>query len=234
MNLLKCLVVDDEPLAIQLLENYIEKTYFLELAFSTSNPLEALQKCDETKFDLIFLDIQMPEMNGLDFLRILAQKTKVILTTAYSDFAVESYDHDVADYLLKPISYERFYKSVLKVKNALEIKAQVSIEIPVEKDSFFVRSGSKKIKISFIDILYIESLRDYVSIKTLKEECIVLENLKDLEEILPSNFMRIHRSFIINLNEIESIEGNRVFINETPINIGDTYRDSFKKWFENE
>ena len=229
----KCLVVDDEPLAIQLLTDYIEKTYFLELGFVTTNPLEALQKCDETDFDIIFLDIQMPEMNGLDFLKILEQKTKVILTTAYSDFAVESYDYEVADYLLKPISYERFYKSVLKVKSSFEIKPAVLRELPAEKDSFFVKSGGKQIKIAFKDIFFIESLRDYVNIKTNTNEWIVLENLKDLYELLPTNFLRIHRSFIINLNEIKSIEGNRVFINKTPINIGETYRDAFKKWFEN-
>ena len=230
--ILKCLVVDDEPLAIQLLEDYISKTYFLELSFSTTNPLEALQKCDENHFDLIFLDIQMPEMNGMHFLKILEQKTKVILTTAYSDFAVESYDYEVADYLLKPISYDRFYKSVLKVKNNLEISPNKSTENTAEKDFFFVKSDGKQIKIHFQEILFIESLRDYVNIKTTTNEWIILENLKDLEEVLPKNIMRVHRSFIINLNKIESIEGNRVYIHKTTINIGYTYREKFRNWFD--
>lgn len=229
---LKCLVVDDEPLAIQLLEDYISKTYFLELGFSTTNPLEALQKCDENHFDLIFLDIQMPEMNGMDFLKILEHKTKVILTTAYSDFAVESYDYEVTDYLLKPISYERFYKSILKVKNSVEVSTINQSEKTLEKDFFFVKSDGKQIKIHFQEILFIESLRDYVNIKTSSNEWIILENLKGLEEVLPENFMRIHRSFIINLDKIESIEGNRILINKIPLALGYTYKERFNNWLK--
>lgn len=235
MKKLSCLIVDDEPLAIQLLEDYISKTYFLEHGFSTTNPLEGLQKIEETSFDLIFLDIQMPELNGMDFLKILNNRTKVILTTAYSDFALESYDYGVVDYLLKPISYERFYKSVLKVKDFYDLKsneAQSETTQPEKEFFLVIKSEGRQIKLQFQEIIYIEGLRDYVNIKTLKEEWIVLENLKDLEIALPQNFMRVHRSFILNLNKIESVEGNRIFINNQSIPIGETYKSQFQNWLE--
>lgn len=176
----------------------------------------------------------MPELNGMDFLKILNNRTKVILTTAYSDFALESYNYGVVDYLLKPISYERFYKSVLKVKEFYEIKStEISTENTLhEKEFFFIKSEGRQIKIQFNDILYIEGLRDYVNIKTSTEEHIILENLKALETVLPSNFMRIHRSFIVNLDKIESIEANRLAIEKQAIPIGETYRTNFQNWFE--
>lgn len=234
MKKLKCLVIDDEPLAIQLLEDYITKTYFLELGFSTTSPLVGLQKIQELEFDLIFLDIQMPELNGMDFLKILDKKIDVILTTAYSEFALESYDFSVVDYLLKPISYDRFYKSALKVKDKYPEKEILNIETKSnEKDFIFVKNEGKQIKINLADVLYIEGLRDYVNIKTENEELIILKNLKDLEEILSSNFMRVHKSYIVNLNKIDSIEGNRIFINKIPINIGETYKESFQNWLKN-
>lgn len=231
--MIKCLIIDDEPLAIQLLEDYVSKTYFLEKGFSTTNPLEGLRKIEETVFDLIFLDIQMPELNGMDFLKILNNRTNVILTTAYSDFALESYDYGVVDYLLKPISYERFYKSVLKVKEKFSETKNTLDSVP-QKDHFFVKSEGKQIKILFSDILYIEGLRDYVNIKTAKEEIIILENLKNLEEVLPSNFMRIHKSYIASLNKIAEIEGNRIQIENQWINIGETYRHQFQQWLKNQ
>lgn len=229
---IKCLVIDDEPLAVKLLEDYISKTYFLELGFSTTNPLEGLQKIQEDYFDLIFLDIQMPELNGMDFLKLLHKKTQVILTTAYSDFALESYEYSVTDYLLKPISYERFYKSILKAKEKRENKLSVAMaeNQPKEKDYFFVKSAGRQIKISYSEILFIEGLRDYVNIKTDNSEYIILENLKDLELFLPSEFLRIHKSYIANLEKISQIEGNRVFINDIPLQIGETYREKFLNW----
>lgn len=233
MNKIKCLVIDDEPLAIQLLEDYISKTYFLEHVFSTTNPLQGLQKVQEEEFDLIFLDIQMPELNGMDFLKILNNKTNVILTTAYSDFALESYEFGVVDYLLKPISYERFYKSVLRVKEKLEENAKkISEKNLSEKEYFFIKSDGKQVKIYFKEILYIEGLRDYVNIKTTTNEFIILENLKDLEKTLPQNFMRIHKSHIVNLEKIESIDGNLVYINSKSFQVGETYRENFQTWLK--
>ena len=230
---IKCLIIDDEPLAIRLLEDYISKTYFLEFRFSTVNPLIGLQKMKEESYDLVFLDIQMPELNGMDFLKIIKNKTPIILTTAYSDFALESYEYGVVDYLLKPISYDRFYKSVLRVKDRFLENSSEKSNIE-ENDFFFVKSEGKKIKVNFQEILYIEGLRDYVNIKTTAEEFIILENLKNLENLLPKYFKRIHKSYIVNLQKITSIDGNKVFIEKIPINIGETYKVSFQNWFKNQ
>lgn len=229
---IKCLVIDDEPLAIQLLEDYISKTYFLEMGFSSSNPLIGLQRIQEEDFDLIFLDIQMPELNGMDFLKLLNKKTQVILTTAYSNFALESYEYSVTDYLLKPISYKRFYKSVLKVKEKTENNLPVSTaeNQPKEKEYFFIKSNGKQIKIFYSEILFVEGLRDYVNIRTEDSEYIILDKLKDMEQILPHGFMRIHKSYIANLEKISQIEGNRIFINDIPLQIGETYREKFFSW----
>lgn len=230
---INCAIIDDEPLAIDLLKDYVSKTYFLEMEFSTTNPLEALRKMEEKAVDLVFLDIQMPELNGMDFLKIAGNKTKVILTTAYSDFALESYDYGVIDYLLKPISYERFYKSVQKAKDFFKLsETEIGTKTIPEKDSFFIKSDGKQLKILFDEVLFIEGLRDYVNIKTQEKEIIVLENLKDLKAFLPQNFMRIHRSFIINLNKISEIDGNRVSVGSQHIPIGETYKNDFKDWLK--
>ena len=187
----------------------------------------------EESYDLVFLDIQMPELNGMDFLKIIKNKTPIILTTAYSDFALESYEYGVVDYLLKPISYDRFYKSVLRVKDRFLENSSEKSNIE-ENDFFFVKSEGKKVKVNFQEILYIEGLRDYVNIKTTAEEFIILENLKNLENLLPKYFKRIHKSYIVNLQKITSIDGNKVFIEKIPINIGETYKVSFQNWFKNQ
>ena len=229
---IRCLIIDDEPLAIQLIEDYISKTYFLELGFSTTNPIEGLRKVEQEKFDLIFLDIQMPELNGIDFLK-MKNKTNVILTTAYSDFALESYDYGVIDYLLKPISYERFYKSILKAREKFS-QIFFQEDSNIENNFFFVKCDGKRIKVHFSDILYIEGLRDYVNVKTLTDELIILENLKDLEKVVPHHFMRIHKSYIVNLQRITSVVGNKIFIENQAINIGETYKNSFQNWLKSQ
>ena len=175
----------------------------------------------------------MPELNGMDFLKIIKNKTPIILTTAYSDFALESYEYGVVDYLLKPISYDRFHKSVLRVKDRFLENSSEKSNIE-ENDFFFVKSEGKKVKVNFQEILYIEGLRDYVNIKTTAEEFIILENLKNLENLLPKYFKRIHKSYIVNLQKITSIDGNKVFIEKIPINIGETYKVSFQNWFKNQ
>ena len=163
----------------------------------------------------------------------MKNKTNVILTTAYSDFALESYDYGVIDYLLKPISYERFYKSVLKVTDKFSQNSS-QVNANIENKFFFVKSEGKKIKVHFSDILYIEGLRDYVNIKTLTEELIILENLKDLEKVLPHHFTRVHKSYIINLQKITSVERNKIFIENQAINIGETYKNNFHDWLKNQ
>lgn len=222
MKKIKCIVVDDEPLAIQLLENYVMKIPFLELVFSSQNPIEALEYIQNNEADLIFLDIQMPELSGINFMKIVGNKLKYILTTAYSEYALEGYEHNVIDYLLKPISFSRFEKSALKAQErfpANDISAN---------PYFFVKSSGQQHKINFDEILYVESIKDYVNIKTENQEYIVLDTLKSLESQLPENFARVHKSFILNLDKIEKIDVRNVFLNSgKEIPIGETYKSEF-------
>lgn len=222
MNRIKCIVVDDEPLAVSLLGSYVEKIPFFELVFSTENPILALEYIQKNDADLIFLDIQMPELSGINFMKIVGDKLKYILTTAYSEYALEGYEHNVIDYLLKPISFGRFEKSALKAQERLpadEISAN---------SYFFVKSSGQQHKINFDEILYIESIKDYVNIKTDNQEYIVLDTLKSLENQLPENFARVHKSFILNLDKIEKIDVRNVFLNSgKEIPIGETYKSEF-------
>lgn len=220
MNKIKCVIVDDEPLAISLLESYVHKVPFLEMVFSTENPIEAMDYVQKNESDLIFLDIQMPELTGINFMKILGDKKKYILTTAYSEYALEGYDHHIIDYLLKPIPFERFYKSVLKAQERF-IKAENR-----EDTHFFVKSSGQQHRINFKDILYVESIRDYVNIKTAGHEYIVLDTLKSMELQLPeTSFVRIHKSFIINLHHISHVAGKKVtLISGNEIPIGESYR----------
>lgn len=222
MRKIRCVVVDDEPLAIQLLENYVMKIPFLELVFSSENPILALEYIQKNEADLIFLDIQMPELSGINFMKIVGDKLKYILTTAYSEYALEGYEHNVIDYLLKPISFGRFEKSALKAQE----------RFPTNESSansyFFVKSSGQQHKINFDEILFVESIKDYVNIKTENQEYIVLDTLKSLENQLPENFARVHKSFILNLNKIEKIDVRNVFLNSgKEIPIGETYKSGF-------
>ncbi|MFY7813786.1 MAG: LytR/AlgR family response regulator transcription factor [Chryseobacterium taeanense] len=222
MKTIKCIVVDDEPLATSLLENYIREISFLEMVFSSENPIEALEYIQNNEADLVFLDIQMPELTGINFMKILGDKMKYILTTAYSEYALEGYEHHIVDYLLKPISLERFRKSAIKAQERFSLGKQ-------EQNHFFVKSSGKQHKVNFADILYIESIRDYVNIKTADEEFIVLDTLKSMEQQLPENFfVRVHKSFIVNLNHIKNIGTKKIIINpEYEIPIGENYRMNF-------
>ncbi len=222
MKRIKCIVVDDEPLAVSLLGSYVEKIPFFELVFSTENPILALEYIQKNDADLIFLDIQMPELSGINFMKIVGDKLKYILTTAYSEYALEGYEHNVIDYLLKPISFDRFQKSALKAQE----------RFPTNETSansyFFVKSSGQQHKINFDEILYVESIKDYVSIKTENQEYIVLDTLKSLENQLPENFARVHKSFILNLDKIEKIDVRNVFLNSgKEIPIGETYKSEF-------
>ncbi|WP_294232980.1 LytTR family DNA-binding domain-containing protein [uncultured Chryseobacterium sp.] len=220
MEKIKCIVVDDEPLAISLLENYISKVPFLELVFSTENPIEALEYVQKNESDLIFLDIQMPELTGINFMKILGDKKKYILTTAYSEYALEGYEHHVIDYLLKPVPFERFYKSALKAQERFMMSENK------EDTHFFVKSSGQQHRINFKDILYVESIRDYINIKTAEQEYIVLDTLKSMEQQLPGmSFIRIHKSFIVNLHQINNVAGKKVtLISGNEIPVGESYR----------
>lgn len=219
MRTIKCIIVDDEPLAISLLENYVRKVPFLELVFSAENPITALEYIRNNNCDLIFLDIQMPELTGINFMKIVGDSHKYILTTAYSEYALEGYEHHVVDYLLKPISFDRFYKSVEKARE------RFSFSENKKEPYFFVKSSGQQHRINYNDILYIESIKDYVNIRTTDQEYIVLDTLKSLEIQLSEAFVRIHKSFIVNLDKIKNIGLKKLVLeSEQEIPIGESYR----------
>src|ERR1700744_476585 len=226
--MIRCLIVDDEPLALHILEDYIAKVPFLELVKATTNPIEALTMVQEGNIDLVFLDVQMPELTGIQFLKIANGKTKVILTTAYSQYALEGYELDVVDYLLKPIAFDRFFKAAQKAQGILQPAAKPAAAEPApvaaqpqqdfSNDFIFVKSEYKIQKVYLNQILYIEGLKDYISIFTDSgerdtERIITLQNMKKMEETLPENhFVRVHKSYIVALSKIDSIERSRISI----------------------
>lgn len=231
--MIKCIIVDDKPLAIDILKHYIEKVPFLELTFSTTNPLEGLEKIIAEEVDLVFLDIQMPELTGLQFIKIIKDRCLVIFTTAYAEYAVEGFENDAVDYLLKPISFERFYKAAEKAQFVLKAlknnnKQPIKLAQEAEKNHIFVKTEYKLVRINTAEIIYIEGMQNYVIIYTAKEKIISLQTMKKTEEQLPSSqFVRIHKSYIVAINKINSIERNRIQIADQNIALGDTFRDAF-------
>lgn len=238
--MIRCLVVDDEPLALHVVEDYISKIPFLQLVKATTSAIEALTLVQDGGIDLVFLDVQMPELTGIQFLRIANGKARVILTTAYPQYALQGYELDAADYLLKPIAFDRFYKAAQKVQATMfpASKPAEKEEAPQPQSDFlsdfiFVKTEHKIQKVYLKDILFIEGLKDYISIFTPAERIITLQNMKKVEDALPErHFIRVHRSYIVALNKIDSIERSRIFIGDKIIPIGDTYRDEFFKMVE--
>ena len=235
--MIRCLVVDDEPLALHIVEDYISKIPFLKLVKSTTDPIEALTIVQDGGADLVFLDVQMPELTGIQFLKIATRKSKFILTTAYPQYALEGYELDVIDYLLKPIAFERFYKAAQKALTVIQPAVEQTVTEPVKQpqqdflsDFIFVKTEHKIQKVYLNDILFIEGLKDYISIFTPLERIITLQNMKKMEEALPeANFTRVHKSYIVSINKIDSIERSRIFIKDKVIPVGDTYREEFFK-----
>lgn len=231
-----CLIVDDEPLARNLLKEYVGKLSFLELRGTCANAMEALQRVREDDIDLLFLDIQMPELTGISFLKSLHKKPLVIFTTAYSEYALESYDLDVVDYLLKPITFERFLKAVDKVTQRQNIPQSTGPEHPTSEisgDFLFVKDGSKLVKIRWKDILYIEGLKDYVTIHTREQKIVTLLRLKALEAQLPADkFFRIHNSYIVSIEGIDVVHKNDVQVGKTMLPISDTYKKAFREFVD--
>jgi len=228
-----CIAIDDEPLALKQLADYIEKTPFLILKASCLSANEAMEIMESQAIDILFVDINMPGLNGMDFVKSLSEKYQVVFTTAYSEFAVESYKVDAADYLLKPIAYADFLTSANKVNEKLKDNP-VSIENNTI-DHFFVKADGKHVSIKFDQIAFIESLSEYVKIHLLNgERVITYMRLKYLEAALPAHqFMRIHRSYIINLNEIKAVEKARVLLNNNSyISIGEQYKPELKRFLE--
>ncbi|TZF83254.1 response regulator transcription factor [Pedobacter sp. BS3] len=228
--MIRCLVVDDEPLALDILTDYVEKVPTLNLVKATTSAFEALELVQNGQADLVFLDVQMPELTGIQFLKIINKKCAVILTTAYPEYALDGYELEVTDYLLKPIAFDRFYKAVQKVQAASNppvSKTEAPAQQPAN-DFIFVKTEHKIQKVDLNDILYIEGLKDYISIFTATERIITLQNMKKMEDVLPAGqFVRVHKSYIVALDKIESIERSRIFIGDKIIPIGDTYRDYF-------
>ncbi len=234
---LTCWIIDDEPLAIELLESYVAKTPFLKLTGSYSSAIEAMQDATTKSVDVIFLDIQMPEITGMEFARFVKEETRIIFTTAFSEYALEGYRVDALDYLLKPISYNKFLEATKKAVKWFEMKesAQSGDHAPTsqqELEQMFVKADHKLIRVLFKDILYIEGWKDYVKIhlQNKSNPILSLMNMKGLEEALPSSkFIRIHRSFIIQKNKIESISKNRVTIAGKELPIGESYKHEFNR-----
>ncbi len=234
MPMVRCIAVDDEPLALDIISDYVAKVPELTLVASTTNAIEALAMVQNGEVDLAFLDVQMPELTGIQFLKIINGKCDVILTTAYPQYALDGYELNVVDYLLKPIAFDRFYRSVQKVlaNRPQQVAQPVSTSLPSDAvDFIFIKTEHKIQRVDLDDILYIEGLKDYISIYTAAERIVTLQNMKKMEDILPSNrFVRVHRSYIVALEKIASIERGRIFIEDKIIPVGDTYRDAFYKY----
>lgn len=227
-ELISCVVVDDEFPAVKLLADYVQKTAGLELALKTTSAMEALAYTIANKVDLLFLDIQMPELSGLELMNIIKKtSTKVILTTAYTEYAVAGFEQDAADYLLKPITLERFLVSVGKV--AARINTEKALENKGQLQSapyIFVKTEYRIQKIVLNSIMYIEGLGDYIALHTTGGKILSLERMKNIEEALPSaNFIRAHKSYIINTDHIDFIEKGRIIINKEYLPIGESYKE---------
>ena len=227
--MMSCIIVDDEQHAIDVLEHYVKQTPHLHLVASFTNPIEALQLLGEQKIDLVFLDIQMPELSGIDLIKAIQGKSKVILTTAYSEFALEGYELYVVDYLLKPIRLPRFLTAVQKAVQQVNFVKETSLKETPEDDYIFVKTESKGklLKINLADIDFIESMKNYVAIHHGGQKTLVYTSMKELEERLPKKqFIRVHKSFIIPISRITGIEGNLVRLKNTTaeILIGENYK----------
>lgn len=228
--MIRAIAIDDEPLALRVIEVHAKKLENLELIRTTTNAIEGLLEAQSGNIDLVFLDIQMPSLTGIQFMQILQGKCKIILTTAYTKYALESYEHDVVDYLLKPISFDRFQKAVNKI--SLENKINSEINIPSitnhQPDCIFIKTEYKLLKINHSDILYIEGGKDYITVFTKTEKILSLSSLTKLQESLPyPQFLRVHKSYIVALDKIESVGRQRIFMGKMVIPIGDTYKDEF-------
>lgn len=234
--MINVIIVDDEPLALDIMETYVEQLPELNLVKRCENALEAREVLKSNDVDIIFLDIQMPELTGIDFVKTLANPPLIVFSTAFPNFAVDGFELNAVDYLLKPVSFDRFKKAVQKCIEKMETKPAKSIMEPEEtqQDYIFVKADKKLIKVKYSDILYIEGLKDYVIIRTETGRVITLQTMKSLEDKMPmKTFMRVHRSYIVNVDKISAITGNMIELierNETKqIPVGKNYRDELSK-----
>ena len=229
MSKIKCIVVEDEPLATKVLTDYISQVPFLELQATFKDAILAMDWLRQNSTDLMFLDIHLPKLKGMTFLKTITDPPKVIITTAYHQYAVEGFELNVTDYLLKPFEFERFLIAVNKVRTAAKEDVQTH-ENKEQKDSIFLNVQKKKVKVPFDEIIYIESQREYIRIVTTKKEFISKMSTHEIESLLPPHlFKRIHRSFIISVNKIESYTNEAVEVNGISIPVGRAYRDVIEK-----
>ena len=229
---IKCIIIDDEPLAIKVIENHLQEFQNFEVVGAFNNPIEALQLLEEEEIDAVFLDINMSKMNGLEFIKNVELKSNIVITTAYREYAVESFDLDVLDYLVKPIPFNRFLKAINKITQRVSQQRGASQENSNESsDSFiFLKVDKKLVKILFDEIYYIESLKDYIKVFTATDNYLVHKSLTGITEELPSDqFLRVHRSYTISLDKVKSVEGNSVEIDSKRIPIGRKYINQAKQ-----
>ncbi|WP_045690392.1 LytR/AlgR family response regulator transcription factor [Hymenobacter sp. AT01-02] len=244
--MLRCLLVDDEPLALRLLTNYVERVPFLELVGTCRSALEAMAVLQKERVDVLFLDIQMPDLTGVEFVRSMRPEALVIFTTAYEAYALEGYNLDAVDYLVKPIAFERFVKAAQKAQDRLAPRGGAEVAPPAPTpaapvaptphpadDFIFVKADYHTQRINLRDIRYLEGLKDYIKIFAGAKPILTLNSLKAFEDRLPSHdFVRVHRSYIVALSWIDSIRKNRIYMGEAIIPIGDSYADAFHKLIE--
>ncbi len=233
--MITAIAIDDEPLALQLVSGYIEKTPGLNLMGKFDNPLDAIDYLATKAVDLVFVDIRMPDLSGLEFTRSMVKGPKVIFTTAYEKYALDGFRLDVVDYLLKPFSYEEFLKAVQKAQRLIRLEKGAPDHIDANNEYLFLKSDYKIKRINFNDILYIEGLKDYVKVytKNSSNPVLSLTTMKLIESKLPeSKFMRVHRSFIVNLEKIDTIERSRIVFGKTYIPVSEQYKDKFQEFLD--
>lgn len=223
---LKCIIIDDEPVARKVLQEFVEDINYLELIGQAENPLKAISLLDENDIDIIFLDINMPKINGIDFLKSSNTHAAIIMTTAYAEYAVEAYGLDVLDYLVKPIAFDRFLKACNKAKEVRELKSLLQVNADKINDHFFIKCDNQIEKVFYNDLVYAEAMLNYVMLYTPSGKMMVYITIKSLEEQLPSDlFIKIHKSFIVNRSKIKSIEGNILHIGNEKIAISQNLRE---------
>ncbi|WP_027076397.1 LytR/AlgR family response regulator transcription factor [Maribacter antarcticus] len=229
---IKCIIIDDEPLAIALIEAHVAKFPNLEVIATCNNALEGFEVLKSKPVDLIFLDIQMPLLTGIDFLKSLSNPPKVIFITAYREYAIESYELEVVDYLLKPISFDRFFKAINKYFKTVESNYKNEVDVSKkDKNSGFiyVNVNKKNVKILFSEIVYVESLKDYIQIHTKETTIVTKDKISDFEQKLPENFLRTHRSYIVNTDKITAYTAHDVEVGTLEIPIGVSYKKELHK-----
>lgn len=232
---IRCMAVDDEPLALELISEYIEQTPELELIGTSLDPAGVKHAVLDLGIDLLFLDVQMPGMTGIEVVKQIHGSCDIILTTAFPQYALDGFELEVTDYLLKPIAYDRFSRAIQKIldRKKLEIRAEAETEVDAEPDHFFVKTDLKMQRIDFDEVLYVEGLKDYISIYTYSGRVVTLQAMKRMDEFLPTKrFMRVHRSYIVAIDKIQQIEKNRIVIEGQEIPIGETYKEAFQKKFQ--